>query len=494
MQSGKSADAELLPDLATLRSRSRQLNRDHPTAAGATNLMVSEIVGANGLRVQARCKADGPERAAAIGRGPRITEATAKRFNAQAERVWQDSDLLDDAGQQLLVRTLLESGEALVHPYEGERRDRSVTLDLDYIEPDRLMTPVDRLTNNNRPIDDGIEKNAAGRPVAYWIAKQHPGDGSVFLSRDDFDRVDAANIYHLYRKLRPGQSRGAPWLTPVMRKLHALDQYDKSHAMAALVQCCLAAVVKNTAEAGIDMAAVNADGTDAKGNQLQDIHPGKFLYLSPGEEIDVINPSSPHNNYDGYMAAGLRAVGQGLSVPYPKVSGDWGGVNYSNARTLLMEMRRTVQMYQRMLARLIVWVYRLVIEEAVLRGLVDAPDFAARRRDYLRAVCIPPGWEWIDPSKEVAAYIDQQKHGFRTYSDICAMLGDDFEELLERRVRERDMLEAAGLPFPVADMPAPAGPDESAASTDDEDADEDDDEPERWRGNGHGRRIAVNVA
>jgi hypothetical protein len=39
-------------------------------------------------------------------------------------------------------------------------------------------------------------------------------------------RVDAAEMIHLFRPLRPGQIRGEPWLARALVKLNELDQYD----------------------------------------------------------------------------------------------------------------------------------------------------------------------------------------------------------------------------------------------------------------------------
>ena len=46
-----------------------------------------------------------------------------------------------------------------------------------------------------RNISQSIEVDSWGRPVAYWVYKQHPGD--PFVGIPDMKRVDTGRIGHL---------------------------------------------------------------------------------------------------------------------------------------------------------------------------------------------------------------------------------------------------------------------------------------------------------
>src|SRR3546814_8774944 len=79
----------------------------------------------------------------------------------------------------------------------------------------------------------GIEFDRLGRRVAYHLYRSHPNDGLLAPMSSsaggggmDTVRVDASEVIHLFRPLRPGQIRGEPWLTRALVKLNELDQYD----------------------------------------------------------------------------------------------------------------------------------------------------------------------------------------------------------------------------------------------------------------------------
>ncbi len=83
---------------------------------------------------------------------------------------------------------------------------------------------------NGNVIRAGIEFARLGRRVAYHLYRAHPADGALAPMSGNGGietvRVDASEILHLFRPLRPGQIRGEPWLARALVKLNELDQYD----------------------------------------------------------------------------------------------------------------------------------------------------------------------------------------------------------------------------------------------------------------------------
>ena len=61
-----SPDADILPDLDTLRTRSRDLIRNHGVAGGAVQTMVDSVVG-GGLRLSAHAGLPGPGQGQGLG-------------------------------------------------------------------------------------------------------------------------------------------------------------------------------------------------------------------------------------------------------------------------------------------------------------------------------------------------------------------------------------------------------------------------------------------
>ena len=59
----------------------------------------------------------------------------------------------------------------------------------------------------------------------------------------------------------------------------------------------------------------------------------------------------------------------------------------------------------------------------------------------------PRGWAWVDPAREVAAYKDAVRAGFKTQAQVVAEGGGDIEDLLLARASEVDRAEQLGLQF-----------------------------------------------
>ena len=142
----------------------------------------------------------------------------------------------------------------------------------------------------------------------------------------------------------------------------------------------------------------------------------------------------------------LRHIGTGLNIPYELLLKDFSKTNYSSARSALLEAWRYFNGRRQWLSTY--WatpVYELWLEEAVNKGLVDAPDFYENRYAYTRCKWIGPGRGWVDPVKEAQACQIRMDIGLSTLEAECAGQGLDWEEVLEQRAREKAKLAELGL-------------------------------------------------
>ena len=97
----------------------------------------------------------------------------------------------------------------------------------------------------------------------------------------------------------------------------------------------------------------------------------------------------------------------------------------------------------------------------------------------------PPGWSWVDPTKEVNAMREAVKAGFMTVSDVIAQTGggQDAEDVFKARRKELDLMDSLGLKFTTTDTKAedesppekPDGEDPEKPDKDDETDDKNDD-------------------
>jgi lambda family phage portal protein len=447
----------------SLRDLSRHLIRNNAVAAGAQDTIALNVVG-QGLRPQSRLRADrlgiSPERAAELQR--------------QAEDVWDEWCGLADAAdslhfddlQFLAMLKLVEDGELLALPTWADEPWRPWGRCLEFVEADRLRKPGDR---KDVP-DSGIERGTRGQPLRYWIESGSSTPGRrTFFGVDARDHRGRRRVLHLFRPMRPGQSRGIPYFSSVITRFANLDDFVEAELMAARVAACLAVfVTQQDPMAGAASARLAADGPGQDGQRLQSLSPAMIAYMKAGESINVVDPKRPGDAFAPFVESMLRFIGMALGLPYELLVKDFSKTNYSSARAALLEGRRMFSNWRAWFPRQLnqpMW--ELVLEEAWLRGRFEARDFYRHKAEYCRAAWIGGGWGWVDPVKEVQSSTQAVAGNLSTLADECAAQGRDWEEVLEQRKREEDRRRELGLPAPAASpTPQPAATEEDADEKD----------------------------
>ena len=373
---GSSADEAIIPELAELRERSRDLNRNDAHASGITGTMTTNIVG-TGIRPQSRVDKD------SLG----ITDKKADQFQKQAEKCWKEWMSFADAGgrmdfyeiQQLVDRQILENGEAIIIPIMLKEKYRPYSFALQIIEPDRLDTPPE--LRGDKSIRAGVRIGKNGEPVSYFIQKTHPGDYRFnkgyerqFVEIPAYNRYGRKNVFHLFPVTRAGQTRGVPFFAPVLTYFKDLSEYAEAELVAARISACFALFI--TQESSMDIGVNGGFERNARGQLIESLEPGMIKHLMPGESISSFNPQRPSATFEPFVDRILRAISAGLGLPYELVAKDFSKTNYSSARAALLEARRYFKVRQEWLSRKLCHpVWEMVLEEAYLIGELNASSF-----------------------------------------------------------------------------------------------------------------------
>lgn len=481
-----SADADLLPEQGTIRSRSRDLSRNHGVAEGALQTLTDNIV-SSGLRLKSR-----PD-TRLLGWTDEQAEAWSNlveaRFSAWWNSEWVDAgESLD--GHGLTIQAYMGSwvnGEAIGLPLWLDRPGAPAKTCIQVIEADRLQNP------NGQPdradLRGGIEINAYGAPVAYWIRRAHPGDRFMVGGfSSDAIRVPARTpwgrkrVIHLHTKERAGQTRGKPQLASVLRQFKVLGDYTNAELKAAVVNAMVALITKSAVsqEHLVELLSGNAEalkayqeGLASRSRASIDFSAGMIMPLALGEDIAGFTPARPVSSFEPFTLTLFRHIAAGLNIPYELLMKDFSKSNYSSARAALLEAWRFFRGRRKWLVSK--WcqpIFELWLEEEVREGRIEAPGWDTMHAAYCRAKWIGDGRGWVDPLKEAQAAEKRLEIGIATFEDECAEQGADWEEVLQQRARELKRAKDLGVALPwmsgkkAAPEPAGANPGNDGAPGD----------------------------
>jgi lambda family phage portal protein len=403
-RSGADANAANGPALAALRWHSRDLVRNNGWARQALQVIARNSVGWGIVPKPVGAGAEAVERARELW----------KRWAADTTECDADGRLTFYGLQRLAIETIAESGEVLIRRRRRRAEDGlAIPLQLQVLEPDFLDTAKDAISGpSGGPIIQGVEFDAIGRRVAYWLFEEHPGSNrnASFVSR----RIPAADILHVFRVERPGQVRGVSWFAPAIVKLKDFDEYEDAVLMRQKIAACFAAFVTETD--GVD----NPIGAKDPENPLvETLEPGLVSYLPPGKNITFAAPP-PAGDNESFSATTLRRIAASMGVTYEDLTGDYSKVNFSSARMARLAHWANVHdwRWNMLVPQLCNGVWGWAMEAASIAGLI---------RETPRAEWTPPPMPMLEPDKEGLAYARLVRTGSMTHDEMVREQGGDPE-------------------------------------------------------------------
>ena len=446
-----SADRALYGEADRVRNRVRDLVRNNAYARGCLDAIVANAVGC-GITPKPAIKDD------------------QKRNDAILEAWNRWCDVADITGrlhfyemQALALRETIEAGEDLINQIDLEPDPvGGVPFALELIEAERIASETDVFrgranTSSGAIIRRGVEVDSTGKAIAYWLYPSNPHDLNQ-LGVYEAERVPADKLLHLFRQERIGQTRGISWLAPAVLRLRDLEMYLENELQASAVAACFAVAIK-TVDSGASWGDLNTpngqESTDGNDDRLERLQPGIVSHLMPGEDVSVINPMRPNAAADAFLATMLRSIGVACGLSYELVSRDYSRANYSSIRSGSLEDQRRFRPMQKFLMwKLCQPVYRSWFRQAVLAKEAGQPgldafpslsEYIAAPEEWTRCNWRAPGWEWVDPLKDVQAASIEVKEGFRSRGDIIEANGGDLRETFTELSQENELAEELGL-------------------------------------------------
>lgn len=431
-----SADASLFNSLDKLRARSRQLWMSNPYASRFIQMVVGNVLGQDGIRMEAQIlREDGTF----DDKDSLDLEAIFGRW-ARPEHCSMNGQLSFLDIQKLCLSTMARDGEVLVRIHNPA--DSEFGFSLQVIECDRLMTRANRDMGEGKRLNMSIEQDKYGKPLAYFIADVLPNDEFTGINNPatvKTERVPAEEIVHLYLHERPEQSRGIPWMAQSMRGLHMTEQYREAELVASRL-----AASKMAFYSSPDGAGYTGDDITQDGNLVFEAEAGLMEQLPQGVTVDTVDWRHPNTNVGDFVKSCLRGVSSGLNISYNALSNDLEGVNFSSIRAGVQEEREVWKGLQSfMTAHLIQPIFDKWLARVILEGAVPFPP---RKIDKFKSVVWRPrGFSYVDPVKDNQAFSKAVQLGVMSRTEVAAQQGKDFKEVLATLAQEEKMAYEAGV-------------------------------------------------
>lgn len=418
---GGDADTSASSSRERLRNRARDLERNDPNAAKGMMVLVAH----------------------GIGQGIRPRPATTNdNLNDLLSRLWKEwaDEAASVAGNQtfylmqaVAFAAMFRDGEVLVRmkiapPSMGLK----IPLQIEVLEADFLDSGKSAELSNGGEIVQGVEKNAYGRIVAYWLFDRHPGRGG----RTPVSvRVDADDVIHILLAKRPGAGRGWSHFAPVIATLRDIGDINNAELMKQKIAALFGIIATVDDETGDTMTEAVEDASGAK---FEDLAPGTIAYAKPGTTITTLNPPSTQN-YESFVRTQDRRVASGFGITHAQLTGDLSQSSFSSTRAGMnefwawMDQVRGLEFVPAFCAR----IWRRWVTEANKAGVLSV-----KRADCSWTM---PAKPVISPLEEAASTRAGLRDGTLTLGMAIDKQGNDWRRVLAERAREKGLLDELGL-------------------------------------------------
>lgn len=372
---------------------------------------------------------------------PMIPTSDDEDWNVKASEVWSEWCRVPDLTsrqsfstlQSLIARTWFVDGEVFILKTRGSSTYGSRPR-VQLIEGHRVQTPSQHWHREGVDIIDGIEIDANGRPVRYWVRDT--------LKADEYVPIPAEEIIHVFEPSRSGQYRGLPFMYSVLNDLHDLDDLQILEMQAAKKNAQVANVVKTASgkleaadmiRARITQTGVTAAGEEASVKRVQAVQQvlgAETVVMKTDESIERYESERPTVTTQAYWDYITSKVCAGVGISKLLV------FPFSMQGTVTRADLDVANVFFRsrsaFLCEAFVAIYHYVIGWSVTndKRLVDKPA------TWKNVTARPPRSVNVDIGRNSSAVLAELDAGVRTYEDIYAEMGKDWRTELRQRARE----------------------------------------------------------
>jgi lambda family phage portal protein len=439
--SPNSPDADYLEKQESVVALSRDLYMNTPLATSAIRRTRTNVIG-SGLKLQSQINFE------FLG----LTKEEARVWGANTEEefnLWANSKSCDITEHQnfyelqdLMFNTVLTSGDIFVtYPYI-ESVDTPYKTKIRVIEGDLCKTPIDKEWKNQ--VKNGIHFDNNGKPKNYYFSNLYSGENfglnivEKFTQIPAYDKFGRKQVFHLFFKERPGQSRGVPFLAPIVNMLKQHSKLLESELTAHVVNSFFTVFIRTSK--GYNGGLENSFGSDnssfIKGAQntsddvkyQYEMGSGNIIELDDDKDVTLADPRKVSNSFHEFVNLFAKQIGSAVDLPIEQLLMNFSS-SYSASRGALLEAWKSARTKRSWASSNFCQIsYEKWLEEAVSIGRISAPGFfedPVIRKAWSKAVWGGMGNGQLDPIKETKASILKINNSLSNYEKEYNLINDD---------------------------------------------------------------------
>lgn len=495
-----SADNMILDDLPILRQRSKILYNN----VGICKSIVETICDfESNYKITSNIK--NPE-------DKDIREFINSKFEEFSNNITFDNKSFDKF-IKLYKKTLVLNGEVFIKVYYENRDTSDFNTFFQILAPERIFTPADKRNMKDNVID-GIQKDEYGRPIGFyylkfqlnpyvesnvtpWGRSLNASTNSIKVSYNssDFEYISfrtedgELNALHIYNEDFPEQTRGIPYLSPVIKEINNYYTYNETEWYRRRAASSIGLVINSnqpvedannfkidinqfldssgacidtTSYCGCDSTTGYSSSGDSTGldiyehlsyeifkksllDRQQTLSPGSIMYLKPGETATTVNLQGPDAGvYESFQLNTLMNIAGALKLPFFLFYSDWAKLNFSSAKAGLNRYKVTLNDNQQFdNESLIKPIYKLFIDELVNQYPELLEYF--KIKELYSYEFFGPVVPDVDVQKDATANINLLNNKLITRTEYYASRGQKFEDQMRLIASEEEYMKSLGL-------------------------------------------------
>jgi lambda family phage portal protein len=423
-RNSRDANAELnAATMMALRGIARDITRNNPFGANAKKKWADFLVGP-GITFQVY-------RAGKVDKA--LTTALQKHLESTACDPLGQSNVYQLQYQAAM--TMVEAGGCLARRRWRRKSDGlPLPFQVQVMEPDYINMQLSgpNLTGGARIL--GVELDAIGRKVGYWLYSGHPG--AILPGGLDSKLVPVSEVAYVFRPDRPEGLHGATWFAPCIVRIKDFGDYEDAQLVRQKIASCYSVF-------RIGVADQDGEDTDSNGLPLDDnpllsaIEPGIIEDLPADADIKFANPPGV-DGYEPYSRISLQAIAAGVGLPYEVMTGDLSKVTFISGRLGRLDLKQSVEtiQYQQLIPQFC---------EPIGQWGLDALEFAGADITDCEVRWTPPRFPIASPETEVPADRDAVRAFQKTPSQVLRERGEDPDSFWAEYAADMKRFDDAGL-------------------------------------------------